>query len=358
MAGGRIFINYRREDTGGYARSLFDRINARFPKQVFMDVGGSIEFGLDFAEEIRKAVSSCDALIVLIGRHWLNVRDASGRRRLDDPGDFVALEIATALKRNVRVVPALVGGTSMPSEEDLPPDLKPLTRRQAVLLSDQDWDHTVQRLIKTLEGALSAQAKAAPRKLTRAVPKRPAAWLGSGALAALLLIVAVVYRVTHRQLSLSATSSSPPTASASPAAPATNPPAGKPESPTTLAPDDARKVGSPVSFDKGQSGVAGTNKKAAILQATEARQAAGRAHTKGATNASPSGAAITGKSSAESFDALVLDGDLAYESGEYQKALNKYLRAYRMGSENKGLRRRIATALTLLGRPEEAQRYQ
>jgi hypothetical protein len=340
MAGGKIFINYRREDGAGYARSLFDRINARFPKQVFMDVGGSIEFGLDFAEEIRKAVSSCDALIVLIGRHWLNVKDASGRRRLDDPGDFVGLEIATALKRNVRVIPALVGGASMPSEEDLPPELKPLTRRQAVLLSDQDWDHTVERLIETLEGALRAAASAAPNKpagLNR--PGSPLARVGGGVLAALLLAGALFYKAHRRP------SPAPPApnvslsgASVSPAVPLPHGPAERSESAVQSPPESGPHLASPAN-------PAGAHSGAPLSQGA----------TRGAYHRP---ARSSGSPAAENFDALVVDGDVAYQGNQYRKALDKYFKAYRMKPDDPGVRRRIRTTLTLLGRPGDAQKYQ
>ncbi len=112
MASGKIFIKYRREDSRGDAGRLFDRLKARFSGQVFMDVS-TIESGVDFGEAIERAVGSCVACVVVIGKHWLI--DETGRRRLDKPEDFVRLEIATALKRNIRVIPVLVSGATMPS---------------------------------------------------------------------------------------------------------------------------------------------------------------------------------------------------------------------------------------------------
>ena len=153
MADGRIFINYRREDSRGDARSLFERLNTDFPRQIFMDVS-RLEPGEDFVEAIEREVASCEALIVLIGKQWLTVPAEDGRRRLDDPGDFVRLEIATALKRKTLVIPILVGGASMPSVDSLPEDLQRLTRRQALHITDQDWDHDVGRLVQVLKRAL------------------------------------------------------------------------------------------------------------------------------------------------------------------------------------------------------------
>ena len=150
----RIFISYRREDSGAAAGRLHDRLRDHYGRDnVFMDVD-SIEPGLDFVEAIERTVSSCDILIALIGRHWLTVTDAEGRRRLDDPGDFVRHEVVTALKRNVRVIPALIQGTRMPRAEELPEALTPLTRRHALDLSDAHFHRDVDGLIETLDRTL------------------------------------------------------------------------------------------------------------------------------------------------------------------------------------------------------------
>src|SRR5215831_2995502 len=148
-----IFISYRRDDAAGYAGRLYDRLAAHFgTDRVFMDVQG-IEPGVDFVEAIERALRSCEILIVLIGKDWL-AADTGGRRRLDDPTDFVRLETATALTRGIRVVPVLVEGVPMPRAEQLPPDLLPLVRRQAVELSHKQWDATSAELIRTLEKIL------------------------------------------------------------------------------------------------------------------------------------------------------------------------------------------------------------
>src|SRR5271170_5713720 len=127
MTAGKIFISYRREDSDGYAISLKDRLDRSFPKQVFKDID-AIEPGADFVEAIEKALRSCEVAIVIIGKRWLTVVDKLGRRRLDDPGDFLRHEVATVLKRGVRVIPVLVDGAEMP-QEDLPRGLGPLKRR-------------------------------------------------------------------------------------------------------------------------------------------------------------------------------------------------------------------------------------
>ena len=134
-AQGRIFISYRRNDSAYPAGWLFDRLAERFGKeQIFKDVD-SIELGEDFVEEIGEAVGQADVLLALIGERWLNAPDEHGGRRLDDPEDFVRIEIEAALARKLRVIPILVEGAGMPREEQLPESLRPLARRQALELN-------------------------------------------------------------------------------------------------------------------------------------------------------------------------------------------------------------------------------
>jgi hypothetical protein len=154
----RIFLSYRREDTSGHAGRLYDALAERFgDENVFMDVD-TIEVGADFTETITRAVTSCDALIALIGRDWATVTDEAGRRRIDDPDDFVRLEVETALERDVAVLPVCVRGASYPTEEDLPASLAPLARRQGTDLRDTAWRDDVRRLIERLESIVRPAA--------------------------------------------------------------------------------------------------------------------------------------------------------------------------------------------------------
>ena len=154
IALGRIFISYRRQDTAYPAGWLYDRLANHFGReQVFKDVD-SIDLGDDFVEVITTAVGLCDVLIALIGNHWLTISDENGRRRLDDSDDFVRLEIETALKRNIRVVPVLVEGARMPRADELPPSLAKLVRRQALELSPSRFDSDTNRLLKVLQRTL------------------------------------------------------------------------------------------------------------------------------------------------------------------------------------------------------------
>jgi len=115
-----IFINYRRDDTSGYSGRIHERLASTFGSgAVFMDLDDILP-GVDFARAIDESLIRCDVMIVLIGKLWLKARDSAGRRRIDNPDDFVLLEIAKALERNVRVIPVLVNNASMPAKEDLP----------------------------------------------------------------------------------------------------------------------------------------------------------------------------------------------------------------------------------------------
>ena len=115
-----VFISYRRQESSGWARLLQNQLAARLgDDQVFMDVD-TIALGVDFAEVIAQAVSTCQVLLAVIGPRWLTATDQDGRRRLDDPDDIVRLEIQAALDRDIRVIPILVEGAQMPRPQQLP----------------------------------------------------------------------------------------------------------------------------------------------------------------------------------------------------------------------------------------------
>src|SRR5206468_8639293 len=129
-------------------------------RRVFKDVD-SILPGDDFVEQIDTAVGSCVVLLALIGDRWLTITDKEGRRRLDNPRDFVRLEIEAALKRNVRVIPILVEGVEMPGEDRLPDSLSGLVRRQALFLSASRFGSDTARLLRVLDKTL-AEVQAPP----------------------------------------------------------------------------------------------------------------------------------------------------------------------------------------------------
>jgi formylglycine-generating enzyme required for sulfatase activity len=171
MAG--IFISYRRGDSEGQARALsIELANYVGEDSIFMDVD-SIALGRDFRESLHESLESSDALLALIGPHWLDITDASGRRRLDDPDDFVRQEIAAALKRNIPVTPVLLQGATMPSQDRLPDDLKDLSFRNGFELSHTRWHSDVREMMQRLglvdtKVPLEAQSKIAPKQQTAA----------------------------------------------------------------------------------------------------------------------------------------------------------------------------------------------
>lgn len=160
----RIFVSYRRDDAAGHAGRLDDALLEHFQReQIFMDID-AIEPGLDFVESIERALSQCDVLLVLIGPRWLGPQGSAGRRRLDDPADFVRLEVQSALARtDLRVVPVLIQGAEMPTSADLPPELQPLVRRNALEVSDTRWQYDISQLIELLKRIERAKDEIAAR---------------------------------------------------------------------------------------------------------------------------------------------------------------------------------------------------
>jgi len=149
----RIFINYRREDSTSTAGRLYDRLALSFGrKNLFMDVD-HIPPGVDFVKHLNSQVAACNVFIAVIGPQWLEVKNEKGGRRLDDPDDFVAVEIGAALARDIRVIPALVDGAGMPKESNLPESLRPLARRNAIELRNNQFGRDAEALIEKIREA-------------------------------------------------------------------------------------------------------------------------------------------------------------------------------------------------------------
>ena len=147
---GGVFISYRRDDSGGFAGRIYDRLTNRLGREsVFFDVD-NIPPGADFVDVLSERVGKCDALIAVIGRDWISAAGKDSRRRLDDPNDFVRIEIEAALARGVRVIPVLVEGAAMPNADELPESLKKLARRQGIEISHNRFDSDVERLTRAL----------------------------------------------------------------------------------------------------------------------------------------------------------------------------------------------------------------
>lgn len=179
----KMFISYRRDDSAGYAGRLFDYLSAHFgAANVFMDID-TIQPGEDFRKVVSMAVGSCDVVLVMIGKQWAGIVDAQGQRRLEDPRDWVRMEISAALaNRRVRVIPVLVRDAAMPGEHELPEGLKELAWRNAIELSDSRFQHDVRKLIGVIE-------RIAPK--TPAQPAAPVRKPGTNNLAKVLLLAGI-----------------------------------------------------------------------------------------------------------------------------------------------------------------------
>lgn len=145
-----VFVSYRREDTAGEARALFNELSTKLGKEsVFMDVD-NIALGRDFRHVLQEHLAACDLLLVIVGRGWVEAKDASGRNRLEQPNDFVRLEIESALKRNIPVTPVLVQGAQMPTVDQLPVDVRDFAYRNGFELSHARWESDVAEMCKRL----------------------------------------------------------------------------------------------------------------------------------------------------------------------------------------------------------------
>ena len=164
---GAIFVSYRRSDSQGEAGRLFDDLVKHFgDNMVFMDVAG-IEAGRDFRKVIEENVAGCGVLLVVMGPEWLNAKDESGARRLDDPSDFVRLETASALRRDIPVIPVLVRGAGMPHAEQLPEDLKELAYRNCCEVTHARWKSDIQLLVDALRRLVGDSGQSEKKIVTK-----------------------------------------------------------------------------------------------------------------------------------------------------------------------------------------------
>lgn len=146
----KIFISYRRDDADEAAGRLSDYLVNQFGQDsVFMDVDG-IAPGRDFRKVIEETLTQCDVLLGVMGRNWLEIKDEHGNRRLDNDYDFVRLEIASALRRDIPVIPVRVQGATVPKPDSLPRDLQDFSYRNAVELTHERWNSDVQVLVDKL----------------------------------------------------------------------------------------------------------------------------------------------------------------------------------------------------------------
>jgi len=192
-----IFISYRVQDTAGETGRLVDDLKQHFAdEQLFMDID-NIEPGVEFDKAIEKYLSSCEVMLVVIGPRWMGNRE-NGPARIHDANDWVKLEVSSALKRRIRVIPVLVDGASLPKEEELPPELKSLIKRQSYELSNKRWQYDVDRLIDFLIRI----AGITPGKIKHLVgqkPGLPKVWIYVAAGLVLLLIAVLIIMKVPRQ---------------------------------------------------------------------------------------------------------------------------------------------------------------
>lgn len=145
-----IFISYRVSDTAGETGRLVDSLKQHFYEdQIFMDID-KIEPGVDFTKVISNSLESCDVMLVIIGPNWIG-RNSDGSTRISKTNDWVRLEVASALKRDIRVVPVLVDNAALPEADDLPEDLHPLLTRQTFEVSNKRWKYDTGQLVEFLK---------------------------------------------------------------------------------------------------------------------------------------------------------------------------------------------------------------
>ncbi len=155
----KIFINYRKDDSPWNSLALYQELIKHFGKEnIFKDLN-TILPGTDFIESIEDALESCDVLLVLISEHWLDIKDKNGNRRINNPDDFVRIEIASALRRNIKVIPVLFDNAVLPAASELPEDLKKLSHRQSIEIDKTRFDADTARLVATIKSILQATAK-------------------------------------------------------------------------------------------------------------------------------------------------------------------------------------------------------
>lgn len=211
-----IFISYRRDDSEGEAGRLYDDlVRAYGDSAVFMDVSG-IAPGLDFRKAIDDNVAGCGVFLAIIGPQWASITGSDAKRRLDDDNDFVRLEIASALARNIAVIPVLVHEARMPHPEQLPDNIRDFAYRNSVEISHARWNSDVQLLIDALKQYVTTSKATETQPVHATVPvqlpppvstepasapsePKPRAALIVGIVAAALLLAIVGYFVANRQ---------------------------------------------------------------------------------------------------------------------------------------------------------------
>ena len=154
---GTIFINYRKDDSSWNALALYNELLKYFPKESIFKDFNTIRPGDDFVESIQKALTHCNVLLVVMSKNWLEVKDKHGNRRINDPDDLVRIEIATAIERNIQVIPVLFDNIPMPTSAELPDNLRSLPRRQFVEIETTRFEADVKKLADAITELMPAE---------------------------------------------------------------------------------------------------------------------------------------------------------------------------------------------------------
>ena len=159
---GTIFINYRKDDSSWNALALYNELLKYFPKESIFKDFNTIRPGDDFVESIQKALTHCNVLLVVMSKNWLEVKDKHGNRRINDPDDLVRIEIATAIERNIQVIPVLFDNIPMPTSAELPDNLRSLPRRQFVEIETTRFEADVKKLADAIMELMPAEQPQRP----------------------------------------------------------------------------------------------------------------------------------------------------------------------------------------------------
>jgi Tol biopolymer transport system component len=183
-----IFISYRRSDNPDATGRIYDRLVEEFGKaHVFKDVD-SIPLGQDFRGHLKTIVSQCGVMLAIVGPGWMDTRDKFGKRRLEDPSDFVRIELEAALARDIPVVPVLVGHAPIPLSSELPESLASMAFRQSInVRPDPDFHHDATRLVDALREILGPNAPRAVAPSVARAAGRSRLWMGACAVLAIAL---------------------------------------------------------------------------------------------------------------------------------------------------------------------------
>jgi hypothetical protein len=198
----KVFISYRREDTGAAAGRVYDRLARLLPKaNLFFDVS-TIGGGEDFAQRIESEIGRSDAALVFIGDKWLEPAPGADKGRIWDANDFVRAELRAALARPMLVLPVLVAGARMPKPEQLPEDVRAVALKNALPLRHESFDGDTESIVGAVLG-LSAKERAWEDKGSL---KRKIGYGVGGAIAGALLVLAIAllhHSILTRPLSAS-----------------------------------------------------------------------------------------------------------------------------------------------------------